>query len=325
LEVADTALRKAMIQSRAILTISALALSGCMPASREPVETLRIGYQKWSTFSILKSSGELARSFEPRGVRIVWTEFPSGPPLLEALNAGSIDIGHTGDSPPLFAQAAGIPFVYFAASSASPESSGILVKRESPIHQASDLRGRRIGFAKGTSAHTMVLRYLEGNGLSLADITAMYLAPADGRGALESGSIDAWSAWDPYLAAAEEQGLYRKLATGKGFVDGREYYLASGRMAEKEPQRLKEFLSKLESVKTWAKAHHAEVNRFLAAETGIPLDAVAMAEARRNRYDTEPVGADLIAEQQALADRYLQLGLLPKKIDVKTAVLVLAP
>jgi sulfonate transport system substrate-binding protein len=310
---------------RAILMIAAFALSGCTPASKQPTETLRIGYQKWGTFSILKASGKLAKSFEQKGVRIAFTEFPSGPPLLEALNAGSIDIGHTGDSPPLFAQAAGIPFVYFAVSSSSPDSSGILVKKESPIRQASDLPGRRIGFAKGTSAHTMVLRYLEGNGLSLSDIKAMYLAPADGRGALESGSIDAWAVWDPYLAAAEEHGLYRKLATGKGFVDGREYYLASRRMAEKEPQRLQEFLSELESIKTWAKAHHAEVNRFLAAETGIPLDAVAMAEERRNRYDTEPVSVDLIASQQALADRYLQLGLLPKRIDVKAAVLAFVP
>jgi sulfonate transport system substrate-binding protein len=313
------------LRSRSTLALVVLAFSGCSPASKNPTETLRIGYQKWGTFSILKASGKLSQAFESKGVRFVWTEFPSGPPLLEALNAGSIDIGHTGDSPPLFAQAAGIPFVYFAVSSASPESSGILVKRESAIRQASDLRGRRVGFAKGTSAHTMVLRYLEKNGLSLADITPMYLAPPDGRGALETGAIDAWAIWDPYLAAAEERGLYRSLATGKGFVDGREYYLASRHMAEQEPRRLKEFLSELEGIKTWAKDHRDEVNRFLSTETGIPLNAVALAEQRRNRYDTETVGAELIASQQALADRYLQLGLLPRSIDVRAAVLVLGP
>lgn len=307
------------------LIIVLVTSPGCTGASKEARETLRIGYQKWGTFSILKASGKLAKTFEAKGVKIVWTEFPAGPPLLEALNAGSIDIGHTGDSPPLFAQAAGVPFVYFAASSSSPESSGILVRRESPIRQAADLRGRRVGFAKGTSAHTMVLRYLEKNGLSFSDIMPTYLAPADGRGALESGAIDAWAVWDPYLAAAEQQGLYRKLATGAGFVDGREYYLASRRIAENEPQRLKEFLSELERVKSWAVTRHNEVNRFLAAETGIALDAVALAEERRNRYDTVPVTAALIADQQVLADRYFQLGLLPKKIDVKTAVLVLGP
>src|ERR1700679_515886 len=124
-----------------------------------------------------KTSGELAKAFEPKGVKLEWVEFPAGPPLLEALNAGSIDLGHTGDSPPLFAQAADIPFVYFAASSASPESSAILVKRESKIRRPTDLRGGRVGFAKGTSAHTMVLRYLEKNGLALSEITPVYLPP----------------------------------------------------------------------------------------------------------------------------------------------------
>lgn len=305
-----------------LLLLSLSGLAGCGARARERTpETLRIGYQKWGTFSILKASGELAKALEPEGVEIVWREFPSGPPLLEALNAGSIDIGHTGDSPPLFAQAAGIPFVYFAASSASPQSSGILVRLDSPIHSAADLRGRRIGFGKGTSAHTMVLRYLEKNGLKIGDITAVYLPPADGREALENGSIDAWSIWDPYLAAAEESGHYRKLATGDRYVEGREFYVASRQLVERSPQRLQEFLHELKTVKAWAKARPGTVNQFLAAETGLALHAVAVAEARRNRYDTDPMSAGLIASQQSLADRYFELGLLPKRIDVQAAVL----
>ncbi len=304
-----------------LATLAAIILAGCGTGSKEPSQVLRIGYQKWGTFSILKSYVGLVKSNGLKDVQLSWTEFPSGPPLLEALNAGSIDIGHTGDSPPLFAQAAGIPFVYFGASSASPESSGILVKKDSPIRAASDLRGRRIGFGKGTSAHTMVLRYLEVNGLSFGDVTPMYLSPADGRAALERGSIDAWAVWDPYIAGAEEQGLYRKLATGKGFVEGREYYLASRRFAEKEPKLLLVFLRELEGVKAWAKVRPAEVNTFLSQETGIPLAAVSLAEGRRNRYDTKPVTREIIAAQQALADRYLQLGLLPRKIEIKDAVL----
>jgi sulfonate transport system substrate-binding protein len=167
----------------------------------------------------------------------------------------------------------------------------------------------------------MVLRYLEKNGLSLAEITPLYLPPAEGRGALESGSIDAWSIWDPYLAAAEEGGNYRELTSGRGYVDGREFYLASRRLAENHPQRLKDFLSELEHIKSWARARPDEVNRFLAAETGIPLRAIAVAEARRDRYDTQAVNEELIESQQSLADRYLELGLLPKRIDVKADVL----
>jgi sulfonate transport system substrate-binding protein len=303
--------------------LAALTLTtsnGCARADKQPAETLRIGYQKWGTFSILKVSGKLAEAFQAKGIRVEWTEFPAGPPLFEALNAGSIDFGHTGDSPPLFAQAADIPFVYFGASSSSPEGSAILVKRDSRIRQAGDLRGRRIGFGKGTSAHTMVLRYLEKNGLSFSDVVPVYLPPADGRVALESGSIDAWSIWDPFLAAAQQGGGYRALATGTGYVEGREYYFATRRMATDQPERLKDFLIALIQVKAWAKARPGEVNRFLAADTGIPISAVALAEARRKRYDTQAVTVELIQSQQSLADRYYELGLLPKRIDVKAAV-----
>ena len=128
----------------------------------------------------------------------------------------------------------------------------------------------------------MVLRYLEKNDLKLSDVTPVYLPPADGREALESGSIDAWSIRDPYLAAAEESGYYRKLTTGEGYVDGREFYLVSRRLATSAPQYLQEFLTELRAVKSWAKARPETVNQFLSAETGIALHAVAAAEARRN-------------------------------------------
>jgi sulfonate transport system substrate-binding protein len=297
-----------------------LSSQSCTRKAAPAARTLRIGFQKWGTFSILKASGTLAKDFQPKGVIVEWFEFPAGPPLLEALNAGSIDLGHTGDSPPLFAEAADIPFVYFAASSASPESSAILVKRESNIRSAADLRGRRVAFAKGSSAHTMVLRYLERNGISLSEITPIYLPPADGRAALEAGSIDAWAVWDPYLAAAQQGGGYQTLTTGKGYVDGREFYLASRRMVERDPQLVRDFLTELESVKAWAKEHSADVNRFLAADTGIPLTAVDLAESRRHRYETQAMTDDVIALQQSLANRYFEIGLLPKKIDVKADV-----
>jgi sulfonate transport system substrate-binding protein len=311
---------KRILAASFLAALTLTAYNGCASAQKHPTETLRIGYQKWGTFSILKVSGKLAEAFQAKGVRIEWTEFSAGPPLFEALNAGSIDLGHTGDSPPLFAQAADIPFVYFGASSSSPEGSAILVKRDSHIRRAADLRGRKIGFGKGTSAHTMVLRYLEKNGLALSDVIPVYLPPADGRVALESGSIDAWSIWDPFLAAAEQVDGYRALASGTGYVEGREYYFATRRIATDQPERLKEFLIALKQVKAWARERPDEVNRFLAADTGIPIAAVAVAEARRKRYDTQAVTAELIQSQQSLADRYFELGLLPKKIDVRAAV-----
>ncbi|MDY3555015.1 aliphatic sulfonate ABC transporter substrate-binding protein [Gemmata sp. JC717] len=281
---------------------------------------LRVGYQKWGTYSLLKASGALEPKVREHGLSVEWVEFPAGPPLLEALNAGSLDLGHAGDSPPLFAQASGVPFVYIAASSPSPESSAIVVRSGSAIHGPRDLKGKRIGFVKGSSAHTMVVRVLEKNGLAISDVTPVYLAPADARAALEGGGIDAWSIWDPYLAAAEVGGRARRIADGRGYVAGREYYFAAKSFAEARPEVVRTFLTELARVKGWAKDRPGEVNRMLADQTGIAIGAIEKAEGRRNRYDTGPITDALVAEQQAIADRYVELGLLPHTIDVRAAV-----
>jgi sulfonate transport system substrate-binding protein len=58
-----------------------------------------------------------------------WVEFPAGPQMLEALNVGSIDLGSTGDIPPIFAQAAGADLVYVGVEPPKPKAEVILVPK----------------------------------------------------------------------------------------------------------------------------------------------------------------------------------------------------
>src|SRR5262245_60706054 len=137
---------RAAIGGLAIL-LSLSAAAGCAPdATAAKSRTLRIGFQKSGTLSLVKLDGALEKRLAAEGIAVSWTEFPAGPQLMEALNVGSIDYGHAGDSPPIFAQAAGVPFVYVAASAPSPEGSAILVRNDSPIRVPADLRGKRIAF-----------------------------------------------------------------------------------------------------------------------------------------------------------------------------------
>ena len=64
-----------------------------------------------------------------------WIEFPAGPQLLEALSVGSLEFGLTGDSPPVFAQAAGKDLLYVGAEPPKPDSSAILVLPDSPLRR----------------------------------------------------------------------------------------------------------------------------------------------------------------------------------------------
>src|ERR1700752_2878043 len=93
----------------AVLSIS--IVTAAVSASYGQEKTVRIGFQKYGKLVLLKSKGTLEDKLKAVGYKVVWTEFPSGPPLLEALNVGAIDFGITGETPPIFAQAPGAPLV----------------------------------------------------------------------------------------------------------------------------------------------------------------------------------------------------------------------
>ncbi|STQ12882.1 alkanesulfonate transporter substrate-binding subunit [Enterobacter cloacae] len=83
-----------------------LTLSSLTHAAETAPDSLRIGYQKGSVSMVLAKSHQLLEKRFPQ-TKFSWVEFPAGPQMLEALNVGSIDLGSTGDIPPIFAQAAG--------------------------------------------------------------------------------------------------------------------------------------------------------------------------------------------------------------------------
>lgn len=179
--------------------------------SHAQAETLRIGYQKSATtLGLLRSGGTLEKRLAEQGVEVTWTEFPGGPQLLEGLNVGSVDFGLTGETPPVFAQAAGADLLYVAYEPASPTAEAILVAKDSGIKTVADLKGKRVALNKGSNVHYLLVRALEEAGLTLKDIEPVYLPPADARAAFERGAVAAWVIWDPFQAAAEQQLLDRK-------------------------------------------------------------------------------------------------------------------
>ncbi len=182
------------------------------------VKEIRIGYQKNGVLVIARQRAVLEQHFTPQGIAVKWVEFSSGPPMLEAMNVGSVDYGAVGDSPPVFAQSAGAAIVY-AAGQPVTNGQGILVPAQSSIRSIADLKGKRIGFTKGSSAHNIVVQTLEKAGLTYADITPVYLTPPDAGPAFANGSIDAWVIWDPYFAIGETKQNGRLWSTRRHHQD----------------------------------------------------------------------------------------------------------
>ena len=210
----------------ATLLSGSLALGAAQAA--EALKEFRVGYQKGAAILVIaKQRGVFETRLKQLGVdNVKWVEFQFGPPLLEALGAGAVDIGLVGDTPPIFAQAAKADIVYVASAPAS--GSAILVPQNSSIQSVADLKGKKVAIAKGSSSHNLTIQALAKHGLSFNDIEPVYLAPADAVAAFATGQVDAWTIWDPYLAIAETKHGGRAIATTdeKG-LGSNSFYLAN--------------------------------------------------------------------------------------------------
>ncbi len=304
--------RRRLIQG--VATSIALPAFGAWAQTAAPRE-LRIGNQK-GLLSLLKGRGTLEKRLAPLGVSIRWTEFTAGPVQLEALNVGSIDFGDVGEAPPIFAQAAGAPLAYVAATVQRPKAEGVLLPKGSPIRSVPDLKGKKIALNKGSNVHYFLVKLLEKNGLRYSDVNVVFLPPADARAAFEKGAVDAWVIWDPFLAAAEKSLDARLLADASGVVGNRSYFFSSLPYADKNPDVLRIAIEEINKIDIWAKANRGLLAAELAPLFGLPQPVLDLVTARAE-YGTGPVTPEILAEQQKIADTFYDLKLIPKRIVVR--------
>jgi len=299
--------------ARAIVSVSLVAATVGVSYGEDNV--VRIGYQKYGKLVLLKGRGTLEAKLKPLGYSVAWTEFPSGPPLLEALNVGSIDFGIAGETPPIFAQAAGAPLVYVAYDPPAPQGEAILVPKDSPLKSVAELKGKKVALNKGSNVHYLLVKALEKAALNYTDIQPVFLAPADALAAFTRGAVDAWVIWDPYEAAAEASTGARILTDGTSLVANHQFYFTSKKFLVDDGKAVDVVLEALTETDEWTKNHIDEVAAQLSPSVGLPASVLAVS-LKRESYGIRPISDEVIASQQRIADTFLALGLVPKAITV---------
>lgn len=300
------------------LTACGGAKEGTSGIAKEDKKKFVIGYQKFGTLNILKAEGNLDKRLKEKGYSVKWVEFPAGPQLLEALNVGSVDFGHTGEAPPVFAQAAGAPLAYVGNEPPNPKGEAIVVPENSPIKQLEELKGKKIALNKGSNVHYLLVQALKKANLKLEDIKPVYLPPADARAAFERGSVDAWVIWDPFLAAAEETLKARILQDGVGLVKNREYFLATKDFAKNHKDVQSIIFDELKKTDDRVEKDPKKAAEFLSPQVNISVPALLSTLERRS-FGLEPINEATLEDQQKIADTFFELKLIPKKVDIEDA------
>ncbi len=263
----------------ALLLPFALLLSACGGASSANSGgstdgkgglTLNVGDQKGGYEAILRASGEL----DDLGYRIKWSTFTSGPPLLEAVSAGAVDIGGVGNTPPVFAAGADSNIAVVGATHGSSAGEVIVVPEDSPLRKPAHLKGRSIAVAQGSSAHFQLVASLKKAGLGIKDVKLNYLQPADALAAFSRGKVDAWAIWDPYTSQVLRTADARVLTTGEGVVNGLGFQVASPVSLKdgKKSEAIGDLLVRLERAQKWVFEHPEEWAKVWAKETGLPYE-----------------------------------------------------
>jgi small GTP-binding protein len=170
-------------------------------------------------------------------------------------------------------------------------------------------------YNKGWKVQYFLVKLLQKNGLKYSDVQSVFLAPADARAAFERGAVDAWIIWDPFLAAAQKTLDARLLADATGVVNNRQYYFTSRDFATRNTDVLRIAIEEVNAIDTWASRNKTAAAAELSAVLGLDKSITEL-YLNRAQFGTAPVTRDILAEQQAIADTFFELKLIPKKLNL---------
>lgn len=290
------------------------------------LKQLKMGYPEGMTnLEVLRAQGLLETRLQPFGLSVRWSSFLSASSLIEALSNGTIDFCGGGGTASIFSQAADHVFVRVAKEKyTSPKGQAILVPQDSPIQTLADLKGKKIAFDKGSSAHYVLVRSLAKVGLDFSDIEPVYLTQPEALPRFCRGEVDAWVIWVPYTAT-QARSAYpgRSIADlesifgDKASVEVPTYYYAIPELVRDYPDLLKVILEEVNEVGTWAKRQELEAVQRLAEQHEIDPSILETLHKHSGERAIIPIDDQSLTALQHQANTFRDLNLIPERVDVK--------
>ncbi len=315
---------------------SAVLLSGCVAgegsgsaassssttagdtAAPEP-RTLTLDFATYNPLSlVIKDQGWLEDELAPAEVTVEWVQSAGSNKANEALRGGAIDVGSTAGSAALLARSNGSPIQAIDIYS-QPNWAALVVRGDSDIASVADLRGRQVAATTGTDPYFFLLQSLEEAGVDPGEVTIQNLQHADGRTALDTGQVDAWSGLDPIMAAAEAESgdriIYENVDFNSyGFLNANEEFLTAS------PDLAQSVVNAYERARAWAQDNPEETATILAEVAGIAPE-VAQATLARTTLDVDPVpGEDQRAVLEEIGPIFVANGDVPDQAQIDEAL-----
>jgi sulfonate transport system substrate-binding protein len=281
------------------------------PGRAQSQAALRVGDQHSGNRSVLEASGQT------QGVpyALDWSQFPAAQPMLEALNAGALDVGMMGDLSFFTVFAAGAPLRAIGAYRTDPRTQAILVPAGSTIQSVQDLKGRRVAGTRAGWGQFLILATLKQAGIAPSEVEIVLLSPPEARSALAAGAVDAWAVWDPYVSQEILERGARILSDGRGLSPTITFVAAHVDAIAGKHAQLQDLLGRLATGQRWVRDHVDDYARIYTDLSKIP-EPVLRRSIAAGQSSFIALDDTVIAELQRAADLTVEFGILHDRVDV---------
>ena len=285
-------------------------------AAPEGGKVVQIGYQAASTIILLgKAKGFYDEELAKEGVKVKYNLFLAGPPMIEGLSGGRLDLIHTGDMPPVSGRSAGIDLKVIANAGLDPAHNAVSVAPNSTIKSPKDLKGKKIGVPVGSSGHHFLFLLLAQNGLKTSDVQVVNLPATELANALETKNVDAVAVWEPITSNIEFSGKGKVLVDSTKVKRAVNVYLTRNDFGKENPKLVEAFIRATKRAIDFYKKDPKAAQKAIADESKFPLAVIAKIT---KRYDFGlSIGDKDIAALEQVKDFLRETKVLKKEFDIK--------
>lgn len=260
--------------------------------------------------------GIQAGIFRKHGFEVEVTPLATGAQANQALAADQVDWSGGGIESTVVAWATELPFTAYAMYAKGGDSYGILVRKESNINSAADLRGKTVAVPQGTAPAQGLSQVVLKAGLP-ADAVKRVNASYGAMGQmLVQGSVDAMVGLEPFLTLTEDvmQGKASILMRLGKFVQGGGFFLITDKWAKANPDKVSNAVMAVWESQQWLRTHAEEATAFEAAYLKVKPEYITAAF-KWLSYD--PLVDDFTRESIKSTSSYLATeGLISKQVDI---------
>jgi len=187
------------------LVIAMIIAAGlAAPGQAQQPLPIRIAWQPYN--AVIFYTARDLKLFERVGLQPEYIRFTAGPPQFAAFRSDSVDVGLFGTAGMVVGASQELDYRNFYIQIASNYADGLVVRPESGITRLQDLRGKRIAFVRGTSAHLGLIKALQRGGLTPADVTMIHMDVTAMAPAFANRDVDAAYSWEPWISRMQEAG-----------------------------------------------------------------------------------------------------------------------